>query len=102
LLSRFVHDQDSGAIPQMAYARATVTSNRKVDSVDAPAPASTVSFTAPDQDAGYSLLGQEGTVNAVQEMGLARGSGSGQNHQIELTLVGGSQVRLADLYAEIM
>jgi hypothetical protein len=49
----------------------------------------------------YRWIGQDLPDAPVHEDGLHLGAGSGANHQLKFTFVGGAQVRLHDMYTEV-
>jgi hypothetical protein len=50
---------------------------------------------------GYSPVGEDVSASQTFEHGLGLGFSQGQGHQVELDVIGGTQLRLSDLFAEV-
>ena len=89
----------AGAVPQQSFASAVVRTEELRDGVLTAVEASFTreSIAAPT---AYRWLEQD-DVNRVHEQTFDRGRASGPNHQAKLSIIGGAQVRLHDLYLEV-
>ena len=87
---------DSGTA-QPAFALAAVTTVVDRNQIKT---LKTTSFTQ-SQFSSHSQIGEPIVGEPMFESGFALGRCSGQNHQIDLRVIGGCQVRISDLYAEV-
>lgn len=87
-------------LPQLAHAKVVGTSSQRVDSVDSGDSSVSVTMTHGDDSADYAYMGLGLTTNEPQERAFKRAKTRGQNHRLDVTLAGGAQVRIHDIYAE--
>jgi hypothetical protein len=97
LWSRF--GNSVGGSRQQAFVTASVKTETLRDGV----PTSVENSLTTDSVANttYRWIGQDLPDAPVHEDGLQLGAGSGANHQLKFTFVGGAQVRLHDMYTEV-
>ena len=97
LLSRYSAGLSDESNVQAAFVNASVraTKRRDQEMID-----TSVTLTGPDENS-YSPLGTTSTSDPVYTVGLSSAEVSGQNHQVELNLIGGAQVRIADIFAQV-
>lgn len=97
-LSNFYSATDGGSgTAQPAFASvdvSTVVDRNQIKTVK------TTSMTT-SSSSSYSQLGETMVGEPTFEAGFALGRCSGQNHQIDMTIVGGCQVCVSDLYAQV-
>lgn len=80
-----------------SYAAVTVSAGQRREGVPLQVSKSMTETVASD----YTFLGSDDGTNRTMEAGFAMGSVSGQNPSISMEIVGGSSVRLQDLYMEV-
>lgn len=97
LLSRYSANIGDESNVQAAFVNASVraTKRRGQEMVD-----TSVTLTGPDANS-YSPLGVTSTSDPVYTVGLSSAEVSGQNHQVEINLIGGAQVRVSDIFAQV-
>ena len=82
---------------QTAFVSATVKTGEKRDQIKT---SKTGSLTT-DGSYTYTQIVDTGSEEQVWEQECALGEVSGVNHQVEVQIVSGAQVRISDLYAEL-
>lgn len=88
--------QQGAGVAQPCYAAAGAKANKRVTNVDSGA------ATFCDVDYGRAEKLSDGlSTQIVRDQGLALGRATGQNKQVEMTIVGGGSVALCDLYMDM-
>lgn len=97
LLSRYSAGLSNESNVQAAFINASVraTKRRDQEMIDG-----SVTLTGPDENS-YSPLGVTSTSDPVYTVGLSSAEVSGQNHQVEINVIGGAQVRISDIFAQV-
>jgi len=91
------HSEGLTSTKQHAFVTASARTEQDLEGIPA---TSTKPFTS-DSPANYRNIGIDLPDDAVHDVPLAQGGSSGANHQVRLTIVGGAQIKLQNLYAGV-
>jgi hypothetical protein len=91
------HSEGLTSTKQHAFVTASARTEQDLEGIPA---TSTKPFTS-DSPANYRNLGIDLPDDAVHDVPLAQGGSSGANQQVRLTIVGGAQVKLQNIFAEV-